>query len=209
MSSSDAPTGPHLFKISHSSILGRDENMTNEREHASEDLLHAVIAAGERHAEATESAEGTSGTEVDYRAAYEALRAESEAYKLQVRDTFIKYAVEYTDACGVLDTALAEVGLTRPEPRTYDVEVTFALRWTWKGDNSGRRVSETHQRPTFYNVWRKVSDVAASLSRHPAETACESYRVDIVTMDARATQVRNGEQTGDVLNLTPPVASPF
>lgn len=107
----------------------------------------------------TEPTEGQGVTEdtapVD-RAAYDALKAEFDAFKRAVVETTGRYA-EAHDLCSVADQALAELGLRRVRTG-HRVSVTLVASWEMGTTTRGRAGA-----PSESHVWGRVESLAAHL----------------------------------------------
>jgi hypothetical protein len=170
---------------------GRDQGMTE-----------TSANTPQANTEATESAVVAEGTEVDYRAAYEALKAEQAAYRAKVRSVMVDYGHRYTDGCEILDRALGEVGLTRPAPARYDVEVTLTLRWTHEANRSTRH--NPNPLPTRYTIWDKVGDAVYEIKNEETIGQIQD-RHDVSVITAQATAIKRAteddDSTAEVINL--------
>lgn len=132
------------------------ENTSTEA--VSTDQAEAVTPAvpAESAAEGTDGQGDTSGTDTVDRAAYDALKAELDAFKRAVAETTGKYAVRH-DMCGVVDTALAELGLKRPQAAH---RVTVNLSYSYEvPSKSGRKSSA----PSESVMWATVRTLTDSL----------------------------------------------
>lgn len=125
-------------------------------------------ATAETAVEGTEGTGGTSGTDTVDRAAYDALRAELDAFKRNVVNVTGRYA-EAHNLCGVTDQALAELGLRRIQTG-HRVTVTLTASWDVKSTSRGRAGA-----PSESTVWRSVETLAACIRYDGVEDVKSRY----------------------------------
>lgn len=106
--------------------------------------------------EGTDGQGGTSGADTVDRAAYDALKAELDAFKRDVVAVTGRYA-EAHNLCGVTDQALAELGLRRVQTG-HRVTVTLVASWDVKTTSRGRAGA-----PAESTVWRQVETLASCI----------------------------------------------
>jgi hypothetical protein len=112
--------------------------------------------APESAAEATDGQGDTSGTDTVDRAAYDALRAELDTFRRDVVAVTGRYA-EAHNLCGVVDSALAELGLRRVQTG-HRVTVSLVASWDVKTSSRGKAGA-----PSDSTVWRQIESLAANL----------------------------------------------
>jgi hypothetical protein len=121
--------------------------------------------------EGTDGQGGTSGTDTVDRAAYEALRAELDAFKRRTAEVSGRYA-EAHSMCGVVDTALAELGLRRIQTG-HRITVSLVASWDVKASSRGKAGA-----PSESNMWRQVELLASVLRYDGVEDVKRRYAED-------------------------------
>lgn len=124
--------------------------------------------APESAGEGTEGQGGTLGTDTVDRAAYDALAAELDAFKRRTAEITGRYA-EMHNMCGVVDTALAELGLRRVQTG-HRITVSLVASWDVKTSSRGKAGT-----PSESSMWRQVELLASVLRYNGVEDAKRRY----------------------------------
>lgn len=130
----------------------------------------APVNGSETAVEGTEGAGVGEGTGTVSQADYDALKADYDRFKRTVAETTNRYAQAH-NMCGVVDKALAELGLRRP--RSEHV-ITVNLSYSYRVESSSGRASAA---PPDGQIWANVRSLTDSLRYGTIESVTASLGV--------------------------------